>query len=125
YERTIHMVQTLREMGVGMSMDDFGTGFSSLSNLAGLPVNEMKIDRSFMVGLESIEKVRAVVMASVRIGQSLGMTVVAEGVEHEQQRRLLAEMDCDVLQGYMFSKPLPADQFRDWFAAYRPEELGL
>ncbi|WP_242402565.1 putative bifunctional diguanylate cyclase/phosphodiesterase [Komagataeibacter kakiaceti] len=120
YERTIHMVQTLRDMGVGISMDDFGTGFSSLSSLAGLPVNEMKIDRSFMQGLESIEKVRAVVMAAVRIGQSLGMTVVAEGVEHEDQRRLLAEMDCDVLQGYMFSKPLPPEELNAWLAAYQP-----
>lgn len=123
YQRTIHMVQTLRDMGVGMSMDDFGTGFSSLSSLAGLPVNEMKIDRSFLQGLESMAKVRAVVMAAVRIGQSLGMTVVAEGVEHEEQRRLLAEMDCDVLQGYMFSKPLPPDELAKWLAAYRP--VGL
>ncbi|MCE2574344.1 EAL domain-containing protein [Komagataeibacter sp. FNDCR2] len=124
YERTIHMVQTLRDMGVGISMDDFGTGFSSLSSLAGLPVNEMKIDRSFMQGLESIEKVRAVVMAAVRIGQSLGMTVVAEGVEHEEQRRLLAEMDCDVLQGYMFSKPLPPEELNAWLAAYHPVALA-
>ncbi|GCE78737.1 EAL domain-containing protein [Komagataeibacter oboediens] len=123
YERTIRVAQKLREMGVGMSMDDFGTGFSSLSNLAGLPVNEVKIDRSFMTGLESIEKVRAVVMAVVRIGQSLGMTVVAEGVEHEEQRRLLADMDCDVLQGYMFSKPLPAEELAAWFSAYQPDGL--
>ncbi len=78
-----------------------------------------------MTGLESIEKVRAVVMAVVRIGQSLGMTVVAEGVEHEEQRRLLAHMDCDVLQGYMFSKPLPAEELAAWFSAYQPAGMTV
>ncbi|POF62442.1 oxygen-sensing cyclic-di-GMP phosphodiesterase [Novacetimonas maltaceti] len=124
YDRTIKAAQALRELGVGMSMDDFGTGFSSLSNLAGLPVNEVKIDRSFMNGLETVDKVRSVVTAVIRIGQSLGMTVVAEGVEHEEQRQILVNMDCDVLQGYMFSKPLASEDLITWLANYTPKEVA-
>jgi diguanylate cyclase (GGDEF)-like protein/PAS domain S-box-containing protein len=104
----------LREMGVTISMDDFGTGYSSLSNLAKLPVSELKIDRSFMADLEESEAVQAMVTAVIRIGETLKLRVVAEGVETLPQRRFLEALGCDVLQGYLFGEAMPPNAFEDW-----------
>ncbi|MBO1325176.1 EAL domain-containing protein [Acetobacter sp. TBRC 12305] len=120
HEQTIRTARTLRQFGVGMSMDDFGTGFSSLSNLASLPVNEVKIDRSFMNGIERDEKLRKVVRAIIQIGKNLGMTVVAEGIETEQQWRMLRRTECDVIQGFYFSRPLETDEIDAWLARRAP-----
>ncbi len=108
----------LHEHGVRISMDDFGTGYSSLSHLARLPVHELKIDRSFMQGLEDSDNARTLVTAVIRIGQSLGLQVVAEGVETDAQRRFLQALDCDVLQGFLFSKALPPDELEVWAQSY-------
>ena len=116
YEQTIQSAQALRQLGLGMSMDDFGTGFSSLSNLASLPVNEVKIDRSFMNGIESDEKLQKVVKAIIQIGKNLGMTVVAEGIETERQWNVLRHTECDVIQGFLFSQPLEADDIKEWLS---------
>ena len=83
----IETMNALRKLGVGLSLDDFGTGYSSLSRLAHLPIRELKIDRSFMRDVESDPSARAIVTAVVRVGQSLQLTVVAEGVETDGQRR--------------------------------------
>ncbi len=107
-------VRRIRGMGVGIAMDDFGTGYSSLSHLARLPVSELKIDRGFMADLETSEAVRALVTAVVRIGQSLKLTLVAEGVETAAQQRILAGLGCDVLQGYLFARPMAPEAFADW-----------
>jgi diguanylate cyclase (GGDEF)-like protein/PAS domain S-box-containing protein len=104
----------LREMGVKISMDDFGTGYSSLSNLAKLPVSELKIDRSFMADLEESEAVRAMVTAVIRIGETLKLRVVAEGVETVPQRRFLEALGCDVLQGFLFGEAMPPQMFEEW-----------
>jgi diguanylate cyclase (GGDEF)-like protein/PAS domain S-box-containing protein len=104
----------LREMGVIISMDDFGTGYSSLSHLARLPVSELKIDRSFMANLEDNEAVQALVTAVIRIGESLGLRVVAEGVETVPQRRFLEALGCDVLQGYLFGEAMPPAVLAQW-----------
>ncbi|RYE07300.1 MAG: EAL domain-containing protein [Hyphomicrobiales bacterium] len=104
----------LREMGITISMDDFGTGYSSLSHLARLPVSELKIDRSFMSDLEESEAVQAMVTAVIRIGETLKMRVVAEGVETVAQRRFLEALGCDVLQGYLFAHPMSPDDFTEW-----------
>ena len=111
---TFEIVRAIRELGVGLSMDDFGTGFSSLSNLAHLPITELKIDRSFMREFEQDANAQAVTTAVIRIGQSLGMTVVAEGVETQGQLRLLTQLGCDVVQGYLFSKPLRPEDLERW-----------
>jgi EAL domain-containing protein (putative c-di-GMP-specific phosphodiesterase class I) len=95
-------------------MDDFGTGYSSLSNLAKLPVSELKIDRSFMADLEESEAVQAMVTAVIRIGETLKLRVVAEGVETLPQRRFLEALGCDVLQGYLFGEAMPPNAFEDW-----------
>jgi EAL domain-containing protein (putative c-di-GMP-specific phosphodiesterase class I) len=99
----------LREMGVGISIDDFGTGYSSLAYLKRLPADALKIDRSFVEGLgEDIEDT-AIVGMVIELAHTLGMEAVAEGVETEGQAALLAEMGCDMAQGYLYSKPLPPE----------------
>lgn len=109
--------QRLREIGVTISMDDFGTGYSSLSHLAKLPVSELKIDRSFMADLEGNEAVQALVTAVIRIGETLKLRVVAEGVESVAQRRFLEALGCQVLQGYLFGEAMPPAQLEGWLAA--------
>ncbi len=110
----IETMNTLRELGVGLSLDDFGTGYSSLSRLAHLPIRELKIDRSFMRDVESDPSARAIVTAVVRVGQSLQLTVVAEGVETEGQRNWLAELGCDVIQGFLYAPALSPPAFGRW-----------
>jgi diguanylate cyclase (GGDEF)-like protein/PAS domain S-box-containing protein len=110
----VENARALHAFGVRLSMDDFGTGYSSLSHLARLPVDELKIDRSFMQGLEESDNCRTLVTAVIRIGQSLGLKVVAEGVETDAQRRFLQALSCDVLQGFLFSKALPPAELEAW-----------
>ncbi|GCE84531.1 EAL domain-containing protein [Komagataeibacter diospyri] len=111
---TMAVLHAIRTLGVGLSMDDFGTGFSSLSRLTRLPLTEIKIDRSFIMNLEHDANAQAVTTAVIGIGSRLGMTVVTEGVETEQQKALLESLHCDVMQGYLFSKPLPPDALGQW-----------
>ena len=110
----IETMNALRTLGAGLSLDDFGTGYSSLSRLAHLPIRELKIDRSFMRDLEHDPTARAVVTTVVRVGQSLQLTVVAEGVETEGQRNLLADLGCDVLQGFLCAPALSPQAFGRW-----------
>ena len=118
--------RALQALGIRLSMDDFGTGYSSLSHLARLPVTELKIDRSFIAELEANENARTLVTAVIRIGQSLGLTVVAEGVETDAQRRFLQALECDALQGFLISKALPPAEFQAWLSAHanKPAEDG-
>jgi EAL domain-containing protein (putative c-di-GMP-specific phosphodiesterase class I) len=117
----IETMNSLRELGVGLSLDDFGTGYSSLSRLAHLPIRELKIDRSFMRDVERDPSARAIVTSVVRVGQSLQLTVVAEGVETEGQRNLLAELGCDVLQGFLYAPALSPPAFGRWLLDHSAE----
>ncbi len=110
----LETMNAIRELGVGLSLDDFGTGYSSLSRLAHLPIRELKIDGSFMRGIESDAGARAIATAVVRVGQGLGMTVVAEGVETEGQRAVLSELGCDVVQGFLYAPGLAPTAFERW-----------
>ncbi len=101
----------MRRMGVTIALDDFGTGYSSMSILLQLPIDVMKIDRSFVVGLGSDDGAMAVTRAIVALARSLRLHLVAEGVETEAQAEVLRLMGCDELQGYLFSRPVPADRF--------------
>jgi c-di-GMP-specific phosphodiesterase len=121
---TLRTLTALHETGVGLSMDDFGTGFSSLSSLTQLPINELKLDRSFMHNFEIDPSAQAVTTAIVRIGQSLGMTVVSEGVETEDQARLLNILNCAVAQGYHFAKPMAAADLAQWISATQRAEAS-
>ena len=100
----------LRELGVGVSVDDFGTGYSSLSYLKKLPVTKLKIDKSFVDDIAQDKNSLAIVKAIVRMGHSLDLEIVCEGVESAQQAELLVKMRCDQIQGYYFSRPVPAAQ---------------
>jgi EAL domain-containing protein (putative c-di-GMP-specific phosphodiesterase class I) len=110
----IETMSAIRKLGTGLSLDDFGTGYSSLNRLAHLPIRELKIDRSFMRDVESDRAARAIVTTVVRVGQSLELTVVAEGVETEGQRSLLSELGCDVIQGFLYAQALAPSAFGRW-----------
>ena len=110
----IETMNAIRKLGVGLSLDDFGTGYSSLSRLAHLPIRELKIDRSFMRDIERDASALAIATAVVRVGQSLKMAVVAEGVETEGQRQLLADLGCDVVQGYLCAPAMSPEAFERW-----------
>jgi diguanylate cyclase (GGDEF)-like protein len=104
----------LGEVGVHISIDDFGTGYSSLAYLRSLPASEVKIDRSFVMDLERSTDARAVVDAVVKLAHALGKRVVAEGVESVRQRRILTEMHCDELQGFLFAHPMAPGDLLEW-----------
>jgi EAL domain-containing protein (putative c-di-GMP-specific phosphodiesterase class I) len=110
-------LKAVHALGVHLSMDDFGKGYSSLSALATRPLSELKIDRSFTNRIEHDRGTSAIVTAVIQIGRSLGMTVVAEGVETDKQFRMLKQLGCDVSQGYFTGRPMPATALRDWFSA--------
>jgi diguanylate cyclase (GGDEF)-like protein len=114
--RTIEVLARLHEMGVRISLDDFGTGYSSLSYLQRLPVDELKIDRSFIRDLTGSDTDTSIVEATVALARKLGLTTVAEGVECAETWERLVRLGCDVAQGYFISRPLPADELEAWLA---------
>lgn len=119
-EEILSRIQILRNMGVGLSVDDFGTGFSGLSRLVSLPVTEIKIDKSFVDRCLSEKRIRSLLEAITSIGQRLNLEVVAEGVETKEQFELLQEIRCPVIQGYFFSRPLPAEDIPGWMTSALP-----
>jgi PAS domain S-box-containing protein/diguanylate cyclase (GGDEF)-like protein len=108
---SIEMLQAIREMGVTIAIDDFGTGFSSLSHLVRLPLDALKIDRAFIASMTEGPRELALVSTIINLTHSLNLKVVAEGVETEEQSRLLRLLGCDEMQGYLFSRPVPAEEF--------------
>ena len=109
-EETTRKLQTLRRAGVEISVDDFGTGYCSLSYLARLPVDVLKIDRSFVVRMRDAGYPRNIVAMIVSLAHTLGLKVIAEGVEDDEQVRLLRDLGCDQIQGYLVSRPIPAEE---------------
>jgi EAL domain-containing protein (putative c-di-GMP-specific phosphodiesterase class I) len=107
----------LKTLGLTLALDDFGTGFSSLSSLHLLPVDTVKIDRSFVSEAVTSAHHRALIEATVRVAASLQMATVAEGIETDLQSRLLCELGCDKGQGYFFARPLEAPQLAAWARA--------
>jgi diguanylate cyclase (GGDEF)-like protein len=107
-EGAIELLHQLRALGLKLSIDDFGTGYSSLSYLSRFPIHKLKIDQSFVRNMQTVAEQRAIVQATIGLGHSLGLTVIAEGVETEGQRRMLEAWRCDEVQGYLYSRPLPA-----------------
>ena len=110
-EITFRSLESLNTMGIKFSIDDFGTGYSSLSYLKKFPIHKLKIDKSFISGLSMDTDYQAIVVAIIAMGHALKLTVLAEGVETEEQMRFLRLRDCDEIQGYLFSKPVPAEEF--------------
>jgi diguanylate cyclase (GGDEF)-like protein/PAS domain S-box-containing protein len=115
--RSAEIFGRLRALGVRVSIDDFGSGYSSLPYLKRLPVDELKIDRSFVIGIAPGAEETAIVRSAIEIGHSLGLKVVAEGVETQAAWDILAELGCDTVQGYLIARPLPARQLGRWLAA--------
>jgi diguanylate cyclase (GGDEF)-like protein len=112
--RTITVLNRLSQLGIALSIDDFGTGYSSLSHLRKLPINEIKVDRSFVTNMRTDQNNALIVRATVDLGRNLGLQVVAEGIEDGETWDRLAEMGCDLGQGYYMSRPLPGDQMTNW-----------
>ena len=118
------VLATLRAMGVQLAVDDFGTGFSSLTFLTRIAVDELKVDRSFVLRMADSPEAAAIVRTTVGLAHELGLRVVAEGVETAEQRTALAELGCTAAQGYHFFKPMPADKIAAVLGSLRDGARG-
>jgi diguanylate cyclase (GGDEF)-like protein len=117
-------MRKLRDLGIATSIDDYGTGYSSLAYIKQLPVNEIKIDRTFVSGMEADRRNAAIVRSTIELGHNLGLTVVAEGVETDHEREQLKRFGCDLGQGYHFARPMPADAFEVWLREAETRRLA-
>jgi diguanylate cyclase (GGDEF)-like protein len=122
--RVLDTITRLDRMGVAISLDDFGTGYSSLQHLRRLPFSEVKIDRSFVLGMAADRGDAAIVRSVIALADSLGLRVVAEGVEDERTWRLLASAGCHAAQGWFHARPMPAPDLAVWLSRYRPLRPG-
>jgi EAL domain-containing protein (putative c-di-GMP-specific phosphodiesterase class I) len=112
-ENALRMMQRLRERGIHLALDDFGTGYSSLAYLKRFPINTLKIDKAFIDDIATSPEDRHMAQAIITIAHNLGLKVVAEGVEHENQLAILRRFECEMLQGYLYSKPLNSVKFEN------------
>ena len=115
-------LEQLRSAGVGISMDDFGTGYTSLALLADLPLDTVKVDRSFVMAMRGSERSRAVVESIITMGHALKLRVVGEGVETNEELEMLARFGCDEVQGYLISRPQPAEDITEFLVRQRASE---
>ena len=118
--RSQQVMSGLRRLGVRLSIDDYGTGYSSLSYLRALPVDELKLDRSFVSNLTSDERAAAIVRSTLQLSRDLGMTMVVEGVEDAATLTSLRTWGCELAQGYHIARPMPSDSFLPWLADQLP-----
>ena len=123
--RTIQVLKDLHDLGVGLSLDDFGTGYSSLAYLKRLAVDELKIDKSFVMQMAEDEDDAVIVRSTVDLARNLNLRVVAEGVEDERSWRALEQMGCQVAQGFYLSRPVPADEFGTWLEGWDEQALAV
>ncbi len=121
---SLKTMNRLRECGARLSIDDFGTGHSSLAQLRSLPVDEIKIDKSFIMLLGGDQDDSVIVRSAIEIGHNMGLTVIAEGVEDERSLAILRSLNCDMVQGYLFSRPLLPADFPGWHATYQKRETA-
>jgi EAL domain-containing protein (putative c-di-GMP-specific phosphodiesterase class I) len=117
-QRALAALDRLSSLGFRLSIDDFGTGYSSLAGLQRLPVDELKIDKSFVMRMVGALDDAKIVRASIVLAHNLGLTVVAEGVENAKVWAMLRELDCDEAQGYHMGRPMPAADFGRWSVAW-------
>jgi EAL domain-containing protein (putative c-di-GMP-specific phosphodiesterase class I) len=122
--RTKDVLNRLRGLGIQIAIDDFGVGHSTFSYLKHLPVNEIKIDRSFVQDMHSNESDAAIVRSTIDLAHSLGLAVVAEGIENEETWAQLSNMGCDVAQGYYLSRPLTPEAFSLWLEETNYGSMG-
>ncbi len=118
-EHTLQMLNAIKKLGFSLSIDDFGTGYSSLSYLARFPIDELKIDRAFITDIDTLPKQITVIENIINLGKSLNLTVVAEGVETQQQATLLSNLNCNSIQGFHFYRPQPRQEVEELFVQNR------
>ncbi|MEV4494237.1 EAL domain-containing protein [Micromonospora arborensis] len=118
--RVLATISRLHRIGVAISLDDFGTGYSSMQHLRRLPLSEVKVDRSFVLGMAEDTDDAAIVRSMIDLAGALGLRVVAEGVEDERTWRMLHAAGCDAAQGWFYARPMPAEELVTWLARYRP-----
>jgi EAL domain-containing protein (putative c-di-GMP-specific phosphodiesterase class I) len=119
-KRAQRLLEALAALGVRLSIDDFGAGYTSLGQLKNLPVTELKIDKSFIMNMGNDASDALIVNSIVELGHNLGLTIVAEGVENAEAFSDLTALSCDVAQGYYLSRPVPAATFDIWWAGHSP-----
>jgi diguanylate cyclase (GGDEF)-like protein len=124
-QRAGEVLADLRELGAGLALDDFGTGYSSLEHLKRLPVDELKIDKSFVMAMDRDKADRAIVASTAALGRALGLRVVAEGVESAASASVLAAIGCDLAQGFHYSPPVPAEQLPALVRAAVDAQVGV
>jgi EAL domain-containing protein (putative c-di-GMP-specific phosphodiesterase class I) len=121
-DRAVTALERMVDLGLSVSVDDFGTGYSSLTRLRNLPVHEVKIDREFVRNVTGSSEDLAIVRAVINLGHDLGLRVVAEGVEDESTWKILRDLDCDLVQGFLLARPMRRDDMTHWlsdhFASY-------
>jgi EAL domain-containing protein (putative c-di-GMP-specific phosphodiesterase class I) len=122
---SVRLLEATRDLGVELIVDDFGKGYSSLAYLKALPVSALKIDREFIVGLETGENDALIVQAVLSLARALNLDVIAEGIENLAQARLLRTMGCEYGQGYIWSEALPAEEFEQWLFSHVPTPIEL
>ena len=122
-ERAVRVLQTIKRLGVILAIDDFGTGYSSMSLVKKFPIDVLKIDRSFVREVTRDSGDRAIADAIIALGRALDLTIVAEGVETAEQEAFLRAHNCDEVQGYLISKPIPPDEFAAFLATQSFAEL--
>ena len=118
-ERSAGILESLKQLGISISIDDFGTGYSSLGVLRDLPIDRIKIDRSFIVDLTDSGDARSMIEAMLTLGRSLRMDMIAEGIERSEQAELLRQLGCNEGQGFLFSRPLTVEELHKHLAAVR------
>jgi EAL domain-containing protein (putative c-di-GMP-specific phosphodiesterase class I) len=123
-QRALDVLAQLGEMGIGLALDDFGTGYSSLAHLKRLPVQELKIDRSFVLDMSTDAEDAVIVRSTVDLARNLGLRVVAEGVETADVLAEVVASGCSLAQGYYFARPLPPAELTAWVDARFPGSLA-
>jgi EAL domain-containing protein (putative c-di-GMP-specific phosphodiesterase class I) len=123
-DSVVSILHQFMDIGVSISIDDFGTGYSSLSYLKRLPISALKIDQSFIQDVINDGDDAIIVNTVITLAHSLGLKVVAEGVEDDEQLTFLQERNCDEAQGYFFSPPMPSDDFIGWLQGRQTEPLA-
>jgi EAL domain-containing protein (putative c-di-GMP-specific phosphodiesterase class I) len=121
--QAIALLIELKEKGYTISVDDYGIGQSSLAKLKQLPVDELKIDKSFIMELNSSESDQIIVGSTISLGHRLGLSVVAEGLENNESLDILKNMGCDHIQGYFLSRPMTSEAFIEWLGSYYQEHV--
>jgi len=123
-DRLLGLIHTLRKIGFEIEMDDFGAGYSSLNMLSSMPIDVLKMDMSFVRNIENSETDLRLMKLILDIAGNLKLSVVAEGVETEGQLKLLRDADCDLVQGYYFSRPVPANEFEEFIRKEREQRVS-